>query len=100
MRFRRGVTCQITAFEVPNPPDDPTAAERKWLAVATSHVYDPDIKIPVLRGQEALAGETMRIFDGRAIADTEARAMAAALEVLLFQLTARGFSENHDVSGV
>jgi len=69
---RRGVTCQITAFEVPNPPSDPNATARKWMAVATAHVYDPNVKVPGLQpGQEALAGETMRVFSGRASADTK-----------------------------
>lgn len=98
MSYRRGVTCQITAFEVPNPPSDPNASERKWLAVATAHVYDPDVKVPGLQpGQAALAGETMRVLSGRAFADTEAEAMKAALEGLLFELTAQGFSANYDV---
>jgi hypothetical protein len=39
----------------------------------------------------------MRVIHGRAGADTEAQAMRAALDALLFQLTALGFSENHDV---
>jgi hypothetical protein len=92
------VTCQITVFEVPNPPSDPNATAHKWMAVATAHVYDPNVKVPGLqRGQEALAGETMRVFSGRASADCEAQAMRAALEGLLFELTAKGFSANHDV---
>jgi hypothetical protein len=98
MIYRRGVTCQITAFEVPNPPSDPNAEARKWLAVATAHVYDPNVKVPGLQpGQEALAGETMLVISGKAYADTEAKAMAAALEGLLFQLTAKGFSATKDV---
>lgn len=98
MTHRRGVTCQISAFEVPNPPSEPSSTARKWLAVATAHVYDPNVKVAGLQpGQEALAGETMRVFSGRAYADTEAQAMRAALEGLLFELTAKGFSENHDV---
>lgn len=99
MTHRRGVTCQITSFEVPDPLADPMAAGRKWLAVATAHVYDPNVVVPGLKpGQEAMAGETMRVIDGRAFADTEAQALAAALEALLFQLTARGYSANHDVT--
>lgn len=99
MTHRRGVTCQITSFEVTDPPADPVAAGRKWLAVATAHVYDPNVVVPGLKpGQEATAGETMRVIDGRAFADTEAQALAAALEALLFQLTARGYSANHDVT--
>ena len=98
MTYRRGVTCQISAFEVPNPPSDPDATARTWLAIATAHVYDPDVKVPGLRpGQEALAGETMRVLNGRAFANTEAQAMIAALEGLLFELTGKGFSANHDV---
>lgn len=98
MSHRRGVTCQITAFEVPNPPSDPDAAGRKWLAVATAHVYDPNVVVPGLKPEQvALAGETMRVIDGRAFADTEADALAAALRGLLFQLTAKGYSANTDV---
>jgi hypothetical protein len=68
------------------------------LAIATAHVYDPDVKVPGLRpGDEALAGQTMQVLNGRAYADTEAQAMAAALQGLLYQLTAKGFSANHDV---
>ncbi|WP_438025559.1 hypothetical protein [Sorangium sp. So ce233] len=94
----RGITCQITAFQVPDPPSEPDASGRKWLAVATAHVYDPKIELPGLKpGQAALVGETMRVIDGRAAADTEAQAMAAALQALLFQLTAKGYSANHDV---
>jgi len=98
MTYKRGTTCQISAFEVPNPPSDPNTTARKWMAVATSHVYDPNVKVPGLQpGHEALAGETMRVLSGRAFADTEAQAMAAALEGLLFELTGKGFSANHDV---
>jgi hypothetical protein len=98
MSYRRGVTCQISAFEVPNPPSDPDATARKWMAVATAQVYDPNVEVPGLQpGQEALAGETMRVLNGRAFADTEAEAMVAALQGLLFELTGKGFSANHDV---
>lgn len=95
---RRGITCQITAFEVRDPPSDPDAAGRKWLAVASAHVYDPSIEVEGLKpGEAALSGETMRVIVGRAAADTEAQAMAAALQACLFQLTAKGYSANHDV---
>ena len=98
MIYRRGVTCEITAFEVPNPPTDPDSPNRKWLAIATSHVYDPNAKAPPLTpAQVPLAGETMRVIQGKGFADTEATALATALKALLFQLTAGGFSENHDV---
>jgi len=97
-KHRRGVTCQITAFEVPSRPSDPDAPAHRWMAVATAQVYDRDVKVPGLQpGLEALAGETMRVLSGRAFADTEAQAMVAALEGLLFELTGKGFSANHDV---
>jgi hypothetical protein len=99
MSHRRGVTCQITAFEVPNPPTDPDAAGRKWLSIASAHVYDANIKVPGLApGQEVLTGETMRVLNCRAFGDTEAQAMFAALEGLLFEMTAKGFSADHDVT--
>lgn len=98
MTHRRGITCQITAYQVPDPPSDPDSRRRKWLAIATAHVYDPDVELPGLKhGQAALVGETMRVFNGRAAADTEAEAMRAALDGLLYELTAKGFSANHDV---
>jgi hypothetical protein len=98
MTYRRGVTCQITAFEVLDAPADPNVPTRKWMAVATAHVYDPDVVAPPLTpAQVVLAGETMRVISSRAGADTEAVAMVQALEGLLFELTAMGFSANHEV---
>lgn len=95
---RRGVTCQISAFEIGNPPNDPSTLDRKWVAIATAHAYDPSVRVAGFKpGQEALVGETMRVFSGRAFGDTEAQAMSAALQALLFELTAKGFSANHDV---
>lgn len=86
MKYRRGISCEITAFEVPNRPPI-QMLRRGRLAIATAHVHAPDIKVPGLRpGQEALAGETMRVQNGRAFADTESDAIKAALEALLFQL--------------
>ena len=98
MTHRRGVTCQITAFEVLDAPTDPDVPAHKWMAVATAHVYDPDIVVPLLTpAQTVLVGETMRVISSRAGADTEAVAMVQALEGLLFQLTAGGFSANHEL---
>ena len=98
MIYKRGVTCQIAAFEIPNPPSQAEARGRKWLAIATSQVYDPKVEVPGLGpDQVALAGETMRVLSGRAFADTEADAMQAALEGLLFELTAKGFSTSDEV---
>ncbi|CAN5392673.1 hypothetical protein BH09PAT4_BH09PAT4_09600 [soil metagenome] len=95
---RRGITCQITAFEVLEAPSDPNVPARKWMAVATAHVYDPNVVVPPLTpAQTVLAGETMRVISSRSYADTEAEAMGVALKGLLFELTAKGFSANHDV---
>ena len=94
----RGVTCQITAFKVLDAPPNPNGPPRTWMAVATAHVYDPDIEAPPLtREQVVLSGDTMRVISARSYGETEANAMRLALENLLFQLTARGFSANHDV---
>lgn len=96
--FRRGVSCEVSAFEVPNPPLEPESPQRKWLAIATAHVYDPDFEVRGLtRQQVALAGEMMRVVEGRAMGDTEAEALVAALNALLFQLAARGYSTDEDV---
>ena len=97
MTHRRGITCQITAFEVVDAPLDPDVPGRKWMAVATAQVYDPDIVVPQLTpAQVVLAGETMRVISGKSYADTEVEALALALEGLLFQLAAGGFSTNYD----
>src|SRR5688500_15210966 len=95
--YRRGTNCHISAFELSDPPADPVGITRKWMAVATAHVYDPAVRVPALNGAEVFAGETMRIFHGRGSGDTEAQAMIAALQTLLYQLTANGFSANDDV---
>ncbi|MDC0741761.1 hypothetical protein [Polyangium mundeleinium] len=90
---RRGISCQITAFEILDAPTDPDVPPRKWMAVATAHVYDPNMVMPPLTpAQTVLAGETMRVISSRSYADTEAEAMAIALQGLLFELTASGFS--------
>ena len=90
---RRGLTCQISAFEILETLTDPNVPRRKWMAVATAHVYDSDVVVPHLTPvQTVLAGETMRAITARAYADTEPEAMAAALKGLLFELTAKGFS--------
>ena len=95
---RRGMSCQITAFEVLEAPSDPNVPARKWMAIATAHLYDPHVVVPPLTpAQTVLAGETMRSISSRSYADTEAEAMALALKGLLFELTAKGFSANHDV---
>jgi hypothetical protein len=95
---RRGITCQITAFEILEAPTDPNVTPRRWMAVATAHLYDPNHVVPPLTpAQTVLAGETMRVISSRSYADTEAEAMAVALKGLLFELTAKGFSANHDV---
>jgi hypothetical protein len=98
MTHRRGVTCQLSAFEVLDAPTDPNLPSRKWMAVATAHAYDPNVVEPPLTpAQAVLAGATMRVISSRAFAETEADAMAIALKGLLFELTAKGFSANHDV---
>ena len=97
-KFRRGITCQITAFEVSDPPVDLNVPTAKWHAVATAQIFDPVAEVePLTPAQVVLAGETMKIVSGKACAPTEALAMADALKALLFELTAKGFSENHDV---
>jgi hypothetical protein len=69
------------------------------MATATSQVYDPDIRVPGLRpGQEAACGETMRVISASGFGGTAAVALLAAVEALLFQLTAKGYSKNHDVT--
>jgi hypothetical protein len=86
-RFNRGTTCQVTAFRIPNPPGVPHAGSETWMAIATSHVYDADIRVPGLRpGDEVLAGETMRVVSARSMSNSERGALLTAFEDLLFQL--------------
>lgn len=94
--FKRGITCEITAFEIlnPPPPPDPRFATVKWMAVATAHVYDPDLIVPPLtRETTVLAGETMRVISSRSHAQTQA---AIALNGLLYQLAAIGLSASDE----
>jgi hypothetical protein len=82
---------QITAYEILEPPEQPGMPPRKWMAVATAHVYDANLVVPPLTvAQTVLAGETMRAIDGRAYAETESIAMALALDRVLFQLKSLG----------
>jgi hypothetical protein len=88
--YRRGTTCQISAFEVLEAPRDPDHPPRTWMAVATAHVYDVNAEAPPLTpAQVVLAGQTLQVVTARAFADTEAEAMTLALKALQFQLTAR-----------
>jgi hypothetical protein len=98
MTYRRGVTCQVSAFEVIDAFVELGMPARRWMAVATAHVYDPDVVAPPLTSaQVVLVGETMRVLSSKSSAGTEAEAMALALKGLLFELTANGFSANHEV---
>jgi hypothetical protein len=92
MTHRRGVTCQVTAFQIDNPPDDGVTGPHEWMAIATAQVYNPNPETGgVLTAEEAvLAGAVMEVIHGRARAATQEGAMVTALEALLFQLEAKG----------
>lgn len=91
--FRRGMTCQVTAFEVLDAPSDPVLPPRRWMAVATAHVYDPEVIVPALTPAETvIAGETMRVISSRGFAEFEVNAMTVAIQGLLYTLAPMGLS--------
>ena len=100
MSHKRGMTYQVTAFRIDDPPQDGVTGPQPWMAVATAHVFDPRTEVKGLTPAGViLSGEVMRIIDGKASAATEAAAVTAALQALLFQLKAKGFLEAGDPSG-
>jgi hypothetical protein len=92
MSHRRGMTYQVTAFCLDDPPQDGVTVPQPWMAVATAHVFDRHVKVNGLTPAGViLSGEAMRIISGKASAASEAEAVEAALQALLFQLAAQGF---------
>lgn len=89
MGHRRATSCSVTAFEVTGETT-PVGQTSHWLGIATSQVYDADVRVEGLSAtQRILLGETMVVVSGRGNASTEAGAMHAALEALLFELAGR-----------
>ena len=93
MQHKLGINCQITAFQVAQPPADPVRGSHEWLAIATAHVYnsDPGSKGVLTPETAVLAGAVLESVHGRASACTQGDAMRSALDALLFQLKAKGF---------
>lgn len=86
--YRRGVTCEISAYFVES--DDEVVLAHPWSAIATAHVYDANPNPRVLSAEHAvLAGAVMMVVEGHATGRTEGGAMEAALRALLLQLDAR-----------
>lgn len=97
-KYERGITCQVAAFRVIDPPEDPIVPTSTWIAVATCQLYDPEIEVASLTpAQVVLTGETVRTISGKASSNSEAKAMRLAINALLFELTAKGYSDNQDV---
>jgi hypothetical protein len=94
MTHRRGVTCQLTAFHIANPPDNGVYGPHEWMAIATAQVYNPNPERGgILTSETAiLAGAVMEVIHGRATAATQEDALVTALKGLLFQMEAKGHS--------
>jgi hypothetical protein len=93
MSYRRGVTCQVTAFQIDSPPDDGVKGPHEWMAIASAHVYNPN---PETGGRltpetAVLAGAVMDVVHGRATAATQEDALVTAVRALLFQMEAKGY---------
>ena len=93
MQWQRGVTCQLTAFHVQDPPENGVTGPHEWLAIATAQVYNPSPDTGgALNAETAiLAGAVMEVVHGRASAVSQTAALVAALDSLMFALTAKGF---------
>ena len=92
-----GISCQVTAYYVDEPPSDGVTGPHSWLAIATAHLYDPE---PDTGGRlnaatAILAGAVMRVFEARATAMTQRQAMQTAMASLLSQLEFSGLCEEY-----
>lgn len=83
-------TCQLTTFRIQNPPViEGVTSPHEWMALATTHVYDPEPDPRLLSPEGAiLSGAVMRVIEGRVSASTQLAAMHAAVDALMFQLDA------------
>jgi hypothetical protein len=83
-----GLTCQVTAYYVEDPPYDGVFGPHAWMAIATAHIYDPEPDTGGRLNAETaiLAGAVMRTFHARSSAMTQKAAMEAAMAGLLEQL--------------
>jgi hypothetical protein len=90
----RGITCELTAFHIDNPPGDDVTGKQEWMAIATAHVYNPSPNTGGILTPETaiLAGAVMEVIYGKSMASTQEGALVAALRALLFQLRAKGYS--------
>jgi len=93
------MTYQVTAFCLDGPPQDGVTGAQPWMAVATAHVFDRHVEVKGLTPAGViLSGEAMRIISGKASAASEAGAVVAAVQALLFQLDAQGFIDGGNPS--
>jgi hypothetical protein len=92
-----GITCQVSAFYLQDPPDDGFTGPHPWLAIATAHVYDPH---PPTGGKltpdgAVLACVVMRTLEAKVTALTQPQAMQGAIGELFARLKSSGLYEEH-----
>jgi hypothetical protein len=92
-----GITCQVTAYYLQDPPDDGVTGPHPWLAVATAHMYDPHpaTGAALTPDGQILAGVTMRTFEGKTTALTQQQAVQSAVAALFARLEASGLCGAH-----
>lgn len=92
-----GLTCQVTAYYIEDPPSDGVTGPHPWLAIATAHMYDPEPDTGGRLNAETaiLAGAVLRIFQARASAMTQPQAMEEAMSALFEQLQYSGLCAKH-----
>lgn len=95
MKYRRSITCQVTAFHVEAAPDDGVKGPHAWMAIATAQVFNRNPESGGILTPETavLAGAVMEVVHGRATAGTQEGALVSAVRALLFQLDAKGYSD-------
>lgn len=92
MNHTKGITCQVTAYQVADLPEHEILPSHTWFAIASAHVYNPHPNTGgVLSNEDAVrVGAVLQTVRMTASADTETKAMTAALASLLDQMDARG----------
>ena len=83
-------TYSITTLILEDVPSDGVTDVHPWVAIASTQVYDPS-PVKGLTGPQAhIAGAVLRTVEGRGSAKSEAEAVWAAIQGLMFQRKHRG----------
>lgn len=83
-------TYSVTSLVLDDPPSDGVTDVHQWVAIASTHIYDTSPVRGLTGPQAHIAGAVLRSVEGRGSAKSEAEAVWAAIQGLMFQLKHRG----------